>query len=736
MEFYAHTLDGQPSDKWQKLEDHLKQTADLAGKFAESFGCYNWGYTAGLLHDLGKYSKEFQKYIRDSSDPDAHIEQKLQKIDHSSAGAQEIVKIYGSQVGRLLAYCISGHHGGLLNGSGSDSISLNDRLNKEVCKIFPDDKIMTLLPDLGNPPLELNNECIGFQLFLFVKMIYSCLVDADFLDTEEFMASEKSDVRSDYPDLLEISSRFWGEIERMQSNAENTSLNRIRNEIYQDCLKAAELESGLFSLTVPTGGGKTLSSMAFALKHAAMEKENKKRIIYVIPYTSIIEQNADVFRRFLGEDVVLEHHSNFEPKEEDYKTRLACENWDAPVIVTTNVQFYESFFANKSSRCRKLHNIANSVIIFDEVQSIPTDYLYPCLELIRELPRNYKCSIVLCTATQPAIGYRDTENDKFEKGLKNVREIVSDPHLLAEKLKRVKTQNIPETSNVDIANRISEHNKVLCIVNTKRHARELYELIGQSSNNYHLSTNMCPAHRREKFAEIRQKLKDEKECRVISTQLIEAGVDIDFPVVFRAMSGLDSIAQAAGRCNREGRHESGQVYIFDPEEIKLMGHLAQTAQEARQLIYGLEGEILTLDNIEEYFKNLFWVKGDDELDRHSINNDIRAGVMKVNFPFKDISGKFNIIANNTTPVIIPYDENAETIINSIDHIEFPGSLIRKLQKYTINLFPYQLQTLQDAGGLMAKNGGMFLILSRKDLYNDDFGLDLDNTYVNPEDLIA
>ena len=585
-----------------------------------------------------------------------------------------------------------------------------------------------MLPEL-KPPISLDSDCCGFQLYLLIKMLYSSLVDADFLNTEAFMDREKCLNRGKYPDLDEISNQFRSKIKKLHDAAESSHLNKVRNEIYQDCFNAADRTPGLFSLTVPTGGGKTLSSMAFALKHA--QKYGQTRIIYVIPYTTIIEQNADVFREFLGVDAVLEHHSNFEPAQEDYRSRLASENWDAPVVVTTTVQFYESFFASKSSRCRKLHNVANSVIILDEIQNIPTEYLYPCIELLKELTANYKCSIVLCSATQPAIQYRDD----FKRGLKGVREIASNPIQLSDKLRRVKTEIIPEKSNADIARRVAGHERVLCVVNTKKHAKELYRLMGNEDGNYHLSTLMCPVHRRERFSEIRERLASDRTCRVVSTQLIEAGVDIDFPVVYRAMAGLDSIAQAAGRCNREAKLQKGNVYIFNPEGVKLRGHLLHTMQEAAGVIRNAGREILTLDNIETYFKNLFWIKGDDQLDRKKILEDLKAGFAKLNYPFKSIAESFKIIDNNTQPVIIRYNDAAGKLIDSILYERFPRTLMRKLQKYTVQLYAYQWQKLFDSRAIEVM-GDLFPVLVREDLYDkDNLGLDTDCPDFKPEDLM-
>ena len=723
---YAHSLQGETQDKWQRLEDHLKNTANIASQFASTFGAGDWGYIAGMLHDLGKYSTEFQSYIREICDPNGSIGSRTGG-DHSTAGSQKIVADMGKE-GRLIASCIAGHHGGLLDGSGSNGSTLNYRLNKQIPPIIYPTDLPTSLPQL-NCPISLSSEKMSFQLYLLTKMLYSSLVDADFLDTEAFMRKDKSIFRGIYPSIDTLRQRFWKNIQVLHKKANPSAINTIRNNIYNDCLKSADLMPGLFSLTVPTGGGKTLSSMAFAMKHA--ERYGHKRIIYVIPYTSIIEQNSQVFRDFIGEDAILEHHSNFEPNEEDYQSRLASENWDAPIIVTTTVQFYESFFSNKSSRSRKLHNIANSVIILDEVQNIPVEYLYPAIDLLRELTVNYKCSIVLCSATQPAIQYRDD----FVQGLKGVREIVSNPDHLSISLKRVNVEIMPETEDTNISDKILMHKQVLTIVNTRRYARKLYNLIGRGEGNYHLSTLMCPAHRQQIFKEIRERLNNNQSCRVISTQLIEAGVDIDFPVVFRALAGLDSIAQAAGRCNREGKLEKGMVYIFNPESVKLSGHLLHTAQETQGILNSNSGEILSLNNIDEYFKNLFWSKGDNQLDKNDIIRDIRSGLKNLDYPFKSISQKFNLIGSDTMPVIIPFDKEAEDITCELDYKKFPVSLMRKLQKYTVNLYRYQFAALINEGHIEVKRD-MFPVLIKKDMYDKETGLDVDRTQTKPEDLMV
>jgi len=571
--FYAHSLEGKPPSEWQPLEEHLKNVAEIARSFAESFSAGDWGYLAGLWHDIGKYSDEFQKMLGTEEGSDAHIETKFRRIDHSTAGAKH-AHISLKDKGKLLAYAIAGHHAGLLDGKSNDACLYNRLMKENIPDYSSCPEHILNTKSLGDLPFALNvhnPKRFGFQISFFIRMIYSCLVDADFLDTEVFMGREKSSWRKGYPALHELDAKLGFALKQLSASAPRTLINKHRAAILKNCLDAAELPQGLFSLTVPTGGGKTLSSLAFAIKHAL--KYNLKRIIYVIPYTSIIEQNAAVFRDILGENAVLEHHSNFEPNEEDHRSRLASENWDAPIIVTTNVQFFESLYRSKSSRCRKIHNIANSVVILDEAQMLPVPLLKPCLEVLRELSSAYRTSIVLCTATQPALSTTET----FKDGLEGVREIASDPGKLYAEFKRVRVKKLPVISDDELADRLNEHKQVLCIVNTRGHARRIFERIRDGEEGcYHLSALMCPEHRTATLNKIRSALLDGSPCRVISTQLIEAGVDIDFPVVFRSAAGIDSIAQAAGRCNREGKLlEGGQVFVFLPEDGTLPGHFRQ-----------------------------------------------------------------------------------------------------------------------------------------------------------------
>lgn len=730
--YYAHTDSSNPNKlpenggHWQLLSEHLQQTAKLAKKFASAFDAGNWGYLAGLLHDAGKYSYEFQKKLYDSVD--AHIEHKS-KVDHSTYAAQIINKKWPKGEGKILAYLIAGHHSGLADGKTNDDSCLSERLNKNLAYTFDCPQELFNQQKLKFP-FEIKKERRCFEISFFIRLIYSSLVDADFLDTERHMDFKKSVLRENNYSINKLQMQLNKHIDKLRGNAKPTSVNLLRSQILEHCLNAAEQSCGMFSLTVPTGGGKTLSSMAFALKHA--NKHNLKRIIYVIPFTSIIEQNADVFRDVFGNEAVLEHHSNFEPAKEDYKTRLVSENWDAPIIVTTNVQFFESLFANRSSRCRKLHNIAESVIILDEVQTLPAKHLLPCIEALRELSLHYKTSIILCSATQPAIQNRP----EFRKGLENVREIIPNPAELANQMKRVKVEVIDKQPDEQIVELMQQYEQFLCVVNTKKHAKKLYDALNNQKNTFHLSTLMYPLHRRRKLKKIKMLLNKNKSCRVISTQLIEAGVDIDFPVVFRAITGLDSIAQAAGRCNREGKIATGKVYVFEPEDKLPPGYFRQTAQTAQSVINRFKSDILSLDAIETYFKDYYWLKGDEQLDEEKILYLLDTGKLSFDFPFKTIAEKFKIIDEDSKPVIIAIEPEAQKIVEDVRHAENLRGFSRTLQKFTVQIAPWHWQKLNDSGYIeMVRE--IFPVLTCSFLYDDNTGLNIyepDN--VKPEVLFG
>jgi len=725
-EFYAHGKEGNADGYcWHPLETHLKETAYMAQIFAKSWNAGGWGYLAGLWHDIGKYSIEFQNYLRNSVEGGRQSFESI-RVDHSTAGAKLANQKFNEKgIGKAIAYIIAGHHGGLPDGISSDSC-LRSRLEKEIPSFECCPSEILRLKQLDFP-FPIDSQRAATQFSMFIRMLFSCLVDADFLNTEKFMNAEKGKLRGGYRTLADLEKGFFSNLWKLQEKAELNQVNRLRHKTLKQCLEAAREEMGLFSLTVPTGGGKTLSSMAFAIRHAL--NHGLKRIIYVIPFTSIIEQNAQVFRAYLSEEDVVEHHINFEPSKDDLRSRLASENWDAPIIVTTNVQFFESLFASRTSRCRKLHNIAESVVILDEVQTLPAKFLLPCLETLKELTSVYRTSIVLCSATQPAIQKRP----EFNMGLENVTEIVENPLELARSLQRCEISVIPKISDTNLAGRISACDRVLCIVNTRRHARRLYDEIKNSVGAFHLSALMCPVHRTQVLQTIGQYLKGGQNCRVISTQLIEAGVDIDFPVVYRSLAGIDSIAQAAGRCNREGLLDKGQVYIFMPEDGLPPGHFRQTAQAAESVISRYSDDILSLAAIEEYFRLYYWQKG-EMLDEGNILFLLGQGLKEGDFPFKTIAEKFRFIKDNMKPVIIPFDDRARNLIRSIEYTEKSKSLLRQLQKYTVSVYGKEWNFLCNNGSVEVKTE-MFPVLVDMDLYKPATGLNIDLfTQANPESL--
>lgn len=703
MIYYAHSDKEKDKRQWQLLKDHLHNTGRIAAGFVKSTGLEKTACVAGLLHDVGKYAPEFQR----------RLEGLDIKVDHSTAGAVEAEKLYGP-VGRMLAYIIAGHHCGLPDwGSRADESSLEARLNKKLNDYSAYAGEMEL-----PPPREVVFSSVtpatgmGFSAQFLTRFLYSCLVDADFLDTEKYLDAERAGRRNRGYSLKPLADTLDRFLDQLCAGAPDTPVNRKRREILANCRERAQQRPGLFTLTVPTGGGKTLSSLSFALRHAL--KYGKERVIYVIPYTSIIEQNAAVFRNILGAQNILEHHSNFAyPREEQAETegehtvemvqklKLAAENWDMPLVATTNVQFFESLFASRSSKCRKLHHMANSVIIIDEAQVIPTGFLKPCLCALVELVANYNATVVLCTATQPALG-------KFlPEGFKPV-EIIDDPDGLYGAFKRVHVHNAGEISDDELVERMEKHPKVLCIVNSKKHARLIYErMSGQGA--FHLSTRMCPAHRTEVLKTIKERLKQKQGlCRVVSTQLIEAGVDVDFPVVYRSMAGIDSIAQSAGRCNREGLCRSGDVYVFWPEPHGMpAGWLSRTASLGGMVLKRYR-DPLGLKAVKEYFSLLYDVDA-GELDKKGILADIREQEKQLKFPFRSIAEKFKLIEDNTSTVIIPWDDECKKTLLEAENSRFPGIYARKLQRYGVEVYEKEFNELLACGALELVAGRFYVL---------------------------
>ncbi len=713
------------------LDEHLRAVAQLSGDFAAHFGARDWAALAGLWHDLGKYRTRFQGYIRTASGLDqetAHIESRPGRVTHSTAGALLAEERLG-RVGRVLAYLIAGHHAGLHDwNAGLDARLASEDARQELAEAQaaepPSEICQSRLPP-GAGPAVLG----GWDGFaLWVRMLFSCLVDADFLDTEAFMSPEQARQRAAWPDLESLAERFDESMSQLLAKADSTSVNRLRREILHHCRNAASQAPGVFSLTVPTGGGKTLSGMAFALDHAL--HHGKRRIIHVIPYTSIIEQTADVFRGIFG-DAVVEHHSAAEsdPSEEGLRSRLACENWDAPIIVTTSVQFFESLFAVRTSRCRKLHNLIDSVVVLDEVQLLPPGLLQPIVDALKLLTAHYGMTLVLSTATQPALGdrrYFDATRN-FD-GFANVCEIIPDPNRLYAQLKRVDV-HLPadmqqSTDWADLAAELTEHDSVLVVVSSRRHARELHRLM--PPDTLHLSALMCGAHRSRVIAKIKQRLADGLPTRVVSTQLVEAGVDLDFPVVYRALAGLDSIAQAAGRCNREGRLQRGQVTVFIPPERSGIGLLRAAEDACLKTLHGTNGDPLDRALFGRYFEHLYYSRDLDE-------NDIR-GLLKVDgnslgVQFRSAAERFRMIEDDQHPIIVLFDaehDDAEVRI-LLGRLRKTGPerwLMRKLQRYIVNVREPELQRLLAQQDIEEVIPGLFVQTSDW-LYHSTLGLTAD-----------
>jgi CRISPR-associated endonuclease/helicase Cas3 len=663
------------------LAEHLSGTAERAARFAGEFGCAGWGYLAGLWHDLGKYSPDFQRKIRAAVGQDAHLEAKA-RVDHSTAGALYAVDRLGP-LGRILAYVAAGHHAGLPDWAADETggASLEVRLRNKVR--LDSAKSGGIPPEVLQYPLPTEKPPPGADPSFWVRMLFSCVVDADFLDTEAFFEPGKAAVRGNYPQVRELLDDFTAYMLKKQSEAPDTVVNHIRADVFRQCDARGADPSGIYTLTVPTGGGKTLSSMAFALRHAV--QRGKRRILYVIPYTSIIEQTADEFRRIFG-DAVVEHHSNIDVTDEakdTVRSRLACENWDAPIVVTTSVQFFESLFASRTSRCRKLHNIVGSLVVLDEVQLLPPEFLAPILSVLKELVARYGVTLLLSTATQPALGQHRASNFHFD-GLPNTREIVENPTRLHEKLKRVNimvpTSLTEPRSWEDVAGELQEHGSVLCIVNRRDDARTLWDLMPEGA--FHLSALMCGAHRSKTIGEIKERLKAGLPTRVVSTQLVEAGVDVDFPVVYRAMAGLDSIAQAAGRCNREGLLDRGSVVIFVPPSKTPTGVLRQAEGLGRQLLAERVPDPLTPERFERYFRELYWMQG-DRLDKHRILEELSDSECR--FAFRTAARKVRLIDESAyAPVVVLYGEGAK-LAGLLESQGPERWLLRRLQRYVVNL---------------------------------------------------
>ena len=684
----------------QSVYEHLTGTANLCGEFAERFGCKEWGYGTGYMHDIGKYTSGFQKRLLEGGP----------KVDHATAGAKELF----SKNKIMAAYCVAGHHAGLPDGGtkGDAGATLYGRMGKEVENYNAfDDEIK--MPEFPNVPLKPLGKG-GFSVSFFIRMLFSCLVDADYLDTEAFMSDHK--IMRGEPDSMEtLLQRLETYVEPWLGNDDPNTVNGRRTRILRACLEKGKGDKGLYRLTVPTGGGKTISSLAFALRHAVRHHLN--RIIYVIPYTSIIEQNARIFKDILGVFNVLEDHSNvgYENSEELELKQLAAENWDMPVVVTTNVQFFESLFHNRTSKCRKLHNIAGSVIIFDEAQMLPVNYLKPCIQAISELIWNYRCTAVICTATQPAF-------QKFFAGGLKAEEICPDIEDQYQFFKRTEVSYEGEYTEESLIEELEKHNQALCILNSRKRVQRIYESL-KGEGVYHLSTFMYPKHRRRVLDTIRKRLKDGKRCLLIATSLVEAGVDFDFCTVYRELAGLDSIIQAAGRCNREGKKNKKKcrtiVVTFEEDGTRIPSDLKLPMEVARQIVRKYE-DISSLGAIQEYFERLYNFRGEG-LDAKEIVKQFEDGTRSFSFPFKTVAEQFQLIESHTVTVLIDKEKEAKEIVQHLRWGEYTRDLMRRAGQYCINIYQNDFENLNGAGLLEALDTNYYLLRNADD-YTEECGL--------------
>jgi len=791
--FLAHTAkDG----RTQLLRDHLLAASEAAGGFAGNIGVDGAGTLLGLLHDLGKYSADFQRYLRQMS-LDQDTEQQTQergKIDHSTAGAQTVLRrlkqrgVQDGIAGEILALCLASHHSGLIDcilPSGKDN--LTERIQKPDTESHHDEAWRNVEPPVAERITEIiedsefSNSLLDvmrricrtdspeklrrFKVGLLTRYLFSCLVDADHTDSADFerppAASPRQ--RGEYQDWTVLKQRLEAELERFSAER---PIDQLRKEVSRQCLDAGDRPRGIYTLTAPTGGGKTLASLRFALKHAA-ERE-MDRIIYVSPYTSIIDQNADVVRKILEPEgsefasVVLEHHSNLTPLEQTDRSKVLSENWDAPVVFTTFVQFLEALFGAGARSTRRMHRMAKAVLVFDEIQTLPVRCVHLFNNAINFLVEQCGSSVLLCTATQPLLDQVDASKGAVRLG-KNA-ELMKDAASLFRQFDRqtVTDERKPGgwTHEEVAALAISETRETgscLVVVNTKSEARSIFQKCRAEApdiERFHLSTGMCPAHRLDALEAINERLAEGAPTICVSTQLIEAGVDISFRSAIRALAGLDSIAQAAGRCNRHGECEVGRVHV-----VNLTGELPaalidiRKAQEAAQRVFDedaartKEGQVdrSDLGLMERYFRYYFFDRrhemdypvSADKAGRDDTLLDMlgenRQAVSASAFPppiymrqsFKTAAEAFEPIETATQGVIVPYGSEGRGVIADLCAAHEVGKqfkLLKSAQRFTVNVFPNLLKRLQEAGALHEVQEGTGILYLNERYYNSDFGL--------------
>ena len=785
-------------NKDQTVQEHLIEVSLICRRLAEKVVAPDAGELLGLLHDFGKYSQQFQIYLQSATgmlNPDVDDEYMdanafKGKIDHSTAGAQWIwqrLKRYGVQgklVGQILAVCLASHHGGLidcLKPGGENGFS--NRINKDQgkthlqeCLENADDAVLSKLDDLATdkflrefwnklvllvaPEKDESETIKQFRLGFFLRFLFSCLIDADRIDSADFENPGNVRFRSKLPVDWQIA------IDRLEAKLASfpvrNEIDTARREISDQCKKKAESSQGIYTLTVPTGGGKNFASMRYALHHA--KKHKLDHIIYIIPYTSIIEQNAGEIRKVLewdGDEFpwVLEHHSNLEPETQTWHSKLVTENWDAPIIFTTMVQFLEVLFGGGTRGARRMHNIANSVLIFDEIQSLPVNCVHLFCNAIQFFVDHARSTTLLCTATQPLLDDLKFGEDKGQLTLSGDHELVDNMTKVFKQFKRVEIKNLVRQNGWTeqelgelMITQLKEKGNCLVIVNTKKWARKLYDLCFGSVDEdslFHLSTSLCPAHRKKIFNTVRQRLDDELPVLCISTQLIEAGVDVDFNSVIRFLAGLDSIAQAAGRCNRNGNLDMAQVYVVNPQDETIdMLHDIKEGREKAMRIFSEkdETELLDPEVMSLYFSYYFYERANimayplteqqagrrdtllSLLGNNGRNIGMEKNAIKLQQSFKTAGKAFKAIASPTQAVIVPYGDKGKEIIAGLCADFEPAKafqLLKEAQKYSVNVFPNTWRQLQKAGAVRPVQEGEGIYYLDERYYSKDFGLSTD-----------
>lgn len=738
---FAHSRSDRPRHEWHLLDGHLRDTAMAASTAAAKWGAGDLGYLAGLWHDLGKYAPDWQKFLVEvgedapvlGEEQPGNLPARRHGPDHSTAGAVHALRRFGDtkRIGVALQFVIAGHHGGL-----ADLTALRERVKKPEKIGRYETSVAEAPPDLlspsgdPKPPAFLltptSKERVERRFDTLVRMLFSALVDADYLDTERFFDAGEGDrariaARRRWRRLEEYWPPLESHLVRLASQPP-TRVVEQRRRVLTWCLEGAKGPRGAYTLTVPTGGGKTLSSLAFAVRHAL--HHGLERVVVAVPFISILDQTADVFRDVfapvLGEPVLVEHHSNVVTEHDTVVNRLASENWDAPLVVTTQVQLFESLFSNRPRDCRKLHRLANSVVVLDEVQTLPAEVLAPILDQLQELKAHYGVSLLLTTATQPALHTRGLGPKVFE-GLDPIpQEIVPAAEIgalfdtLSDRVEVAWPHDDSAVAWSNVAGRVAECRQVLAIVHTRADARTLWEECRKLGVEWviHLSALMCPAHRRAALRNVRDRLQAGLTCRVVSTSLVEAGVDVDFPVVFRAMAGLESLAQSAGRCNREGHLPRGTFHVFNApsEPPGLLALHREVAVIMRRADPGLQ--LMRPDTFRVYFDRLYAMKG---LDSKGIQA-LRQGLC-----FQTTAQRFRMIDESGATVFVPYREEGRRAIDEFRRFGPSLERYRALQPFSVSVHPATLRELQDRGAVDTLHSSATVLISGAD-YDENLGL--------------